>query len=79
MEYYAWKGIAAQPACRAVRAGAKVWVLPISFYSGGHTYTHGLMTSRGSCYVVSRRVMRSVEAIQAEMLGATPVTSEATN
>lgn len=65
MDYYTWKSIASAPACRAVSAGAKVWELPTSFYSGGYSYTHGLQTKRGTCYVVSRYVMRAVEASQA--------------
>lgn len=68
MDYYTWKSIASAPACRAVRAGAEVWELPISFYSGGYSYTHGLRTSRGTCYVVSSFVMRDVNATRLERL-----------
>lgn len=66
MSYFAWKTIGADRAIRAVEAGAEVWALPAGgFFSGGHTYTHGLMTKRGKCYVVSKMVMRAVESAQA--------------
>lgn len=69
MSYMTWKTIATEPAIRAVRAGAKVWQLPGGgFFSGGHTYTHGLQTNRGTCYVVSKIVMRAVVATQKRML-----------
>lgn len=71
MDYYNWKTIATAPACRAVRAGAEVWPLPNGgFFSGGRTYTHGLKTKRGTCYVVCREVMREVEAAKFEALTA---------
>ncbi len=69
MDYLSWKTIASDPACRAVRNGAEVWPLPNGgFYSGGHVYTHGLRTKRGTCYVVSRWTMKGVAATQMEML-----------
>ncbi len=69
MDYYNWKTIGAAPACRAVRAGAETWPLPSGgFYSGGRTYTHGLQTKRGACYVVCREVMKEVEATKNDML-----------
>ncbi|ELQ8316866.1 TPA: hypothetical protein ACPWO2_006388 [Pseudomonas aeruginosa] len=69
MSYMSWKTIASEQAVRAVRSGAKVWALPGGgFFSGGHTYTHGLQTNRGTCYVVSKIVMRAVVATQARML-----------
>lgn len=69
MDQFTWKTIAAEPACRAVRSGAEVWPLPGGgFYSSGHTYTHGLRTKRGTCYVVSNWVMRAVEQTRLDML-----------
>lgn len=67
MEYYTWKTIPSAPACRAVRAGAEICPLPITFSSGGYSYTHSLTTKRGTRYAVSKQVMRDVEYIQAEM------------
>lgn len=80
MDYHSWKKIAAEPACRAVLAGAEVWPLPNGgFFSGGHSYTHGLQTKRGTNYVVSAWVMRAVEATkEAHLLSATS-TSTATD
>lgn len=69
MDYMTWRTIASAPACRAVQAGAEIWKLPTAFYSGGHAYTHALTTKRGTCYVVSRRVMRDVEAVQQQSAG----------
>lgn len=69
MDYMTWKTIAAAPATRAVRAGAEVWPFPNgSFFSGGRTYSHGLRTKRGTCYVVCTHVMREVDAVKFEML-----------
>lgn len=62
-----WKAIDSSRAVRSVKAGATVWKLNSPFYSGGATYTHGLQTPRGTCYVVSNWVMSSVVAAQAEM------------
>lgn len=69
MDYMTWKTIASDPACRAIRAGGETWPLPNGgFFSGGRTYTHGLQTKRGTCYVVCREVMREVEATKIAML-----------
>lgn len=67
-----WKPIDATRAVRSVKAGATVWKLHNSFYSGGATYAHGLKTARGTCYVVSNWVMSSVEAAKAEMANQPP-------
>lgn len=69
MEYFNWKTIASAPASRVIRAGAEVWPLPHGgFGSGGHVYTHGLKTKRGTCYVVCRLVMKEVDATKLSML-----------
>ena len=69
LDYVSWKTIGSAPAIRAVRAGAEVWPLPNgSFFSGGRTYSHGLKTKRGTCYVVCTQVMREVDATKFEML-----------
>jgi hypothetical protein len=67
MEFTSWKTIAAEAACRALRSGAEIWPLPIEFFSGGRTYTHGLKTRRGTSYVVCREVMQTVDAARLEM------------
>lgn len=44
----------------ALRAGGSLTELQTSFYSGGYSYTHVLMTKRGAKYRVSKQVMRGV-------------------
>lgn len=69
LDYFTWKTIATAPACRAIRAGAETWPLPNGgYYSGNRVYSHGLRTRRGTCYVVSREVMREVDAAKVALL-----------
>lgn len=61
MDYYDWKSIDAGRAQRAIDNGARVFPLPIAFYQGGASYTHGLETKRGTCYRISKLVMAGIK------------------
>jgi hypothetical protein len=56
--YYDWKAIDVDRAIKAIAASAVVFKLPSRFGNGQACYGHGLQTKRGTCYLVSDRVMK---------------------